>query len=373
MGKTILGTLFFLCAANVLAATANDYYNAGLSCYQQGQYDMAVQYFRAVVESQPYHWQAYQYLGSAYAAKGNYADALNAYQQSLQINPNNPALRRYVDQIRPMVPEAVSTGNANAGNTAAAPITHAGVDPFWKEHKVFLQVGAFLGTAMLGDIKNGEAAWKKQNQAGSEGYDTYNANGGFIELGIVIDPWDAISFSYGGMGGGTAEWGYRRNLDNYGKPQDELKQDIQLYCNYAGIDYYRFIPDSAGRWFAKVGIELYSVFGDYSYNLVQGGSTIDTRGADLNGLALGGSFALGRQFRLFGAVGLEISGRAQYANVGQVGGDYRKLSGHKLALAVAPDGSVIGVDQQMIGTNGLRYANIDWSGFEGRAALLFYF
>jgi hypothetical protein len=110
---------------------------------------------------------------------------------------------------------------------------------------------------------------------------------------------------------------------------------------------------------------------NYDLNVKQGGVTVASiPHTVLNGSAVGGSISIGRQLPLFWVLGLELSGCVKYANIGKFVGDYPGLPGHKLALAVTSDGALGAVDEEAIGTGGLRYASMDWSGFEFRGALM---
>lgn len=72
-------------------------FQAGASAYEQGQYQDAVRSFHEAVQAQPDHWQAYQYLGTCYAAQGMVNEALGAYERMCEINPD-PTLKAWVEQ-----------------------------------------------------------------------------------------------------------------------------------------------------------------------------------------------------------------------------------------------------------------------------------
>jgi tetratricopeptide (TPR) repeat protein len=364
MKQFILSVLLLLVAVNIYAATAEEYYSTGLGFYQQGQYDQAAQYFRAAVQVNPNHWQAYQVLGNIYAAKGDNANALAAFQTSLQINPNNPTLAQQADQIKSLVP-----GAGNVNNVVKE--ERRNLDSFFEKHRIFFQVGGFVSRALLGDIEKAKDFWSEQD--GIWGNDTTTANGAFAELGYAFDPCDALSLSFNSNFNGSVIFAYHRNPVGISY-LDTFYQEIQTKYICVGLGYYRFLPDKDGRWFAKGEIEYYMSDAGYQLNVRQGGVTVASMpNTTLKGSAIGGSISIGRQLPLFWILGLELSGRVQYANIDKFIGDYPGLPGHKLALAAAPDGSIGGVDEEAIGTGGLRYASMDWSGFEFRGALMFCF
>jgi hypothetical protein len=121
--------IFFLlillasCPAVSFATQADEDYNTGLQFYQQGQIDKAIQYCQSAVQADPNHWQSYQILGYCYYTEKNNTLALQNLDRSLQLNPNNPALQKFDDQVRAATPNAPPVGSA------AAPSTQAGTTP----------------------------------------------------------------------------------------------------------------------------------------------------------------------------------------------------------------------------------------------------
>src|SRR5579859_5882579 len=95
----ILG-LLFCPALNLRAATSQDYFNAGLQLTKQAQYDRAIQYLQAAVQTGPQNWQAYQVLSQDYYLLNKYDDALKACDLSLQIHPDNAPLRQFRETIK---------------------------------------------------------------------------------------------------------------------------------------------------------------------------------------------------------------------------------------------------------------------------------
>ncbi len=118
--------LFILLAsfpAVSFATQADEDYNTGLQFYQQGQIDKAIQYCQLAVQADPNHWQSYQILGYCYYTEKNNTLALQNLDRSLQLNPNNPALQKFDDQVRAATPSAPPLGSA------AAPSTQMGTTP----------------------------------------------------------------------------------------------------------------------------------------------------------------------------------------------------------------------------------------------------
>jgi tetratricopeptide (TPR) repeat protein len=86
--------------ALVLATTAEEFYSAGLTLFQQKDYPKALQYFQEVVKEKPEMWQAYQYIGESYYQMANVTAALMAMQASLKLHPDNPGLRQFVEKVK---------------------------------------------------------------------------------------------------------------------------------------------------------------------------------------------------------------------------------------------------------------------------------
>lgn len=78
-------------------AKAQEAFQTGTSFYEQGQYPEALQQFHAAVQADPNFWQAYQYLGTVYAAQGMIDQAAGAYERMCEIN-SDPSLKVWVDQ-----------------------------------------------------------------------------------------------------------------------------------------------------------------------------------------------------------------------------------------------------------------------------------
>lgn len=142
--KKILFLLILLASSPAVsfATQADDDYNTGLQYYQQGQIDKAIQYCQAAVQADPNHWQSYQILGYCYYSQKNNTLALQDLDRSLQLNPNNPALQKFDDQVRaatPDAPPAASTGPATQTGTtpvAMLPVNTAAIAADKRNHNL---------------------------------------------------------------------------------------------------------------------------------------------------------------------------------------------------------------------------------------------
>ncbi len=107
MKKLFLFLLLITVPVEAKPIAAEDYYNAGLSLFQQKDYTKAIQYFHAAIQEKTDFWQAYQFLGEAYYQTSNRTEAVVAIQESLRIHPKNPELKKFLSQVKansPWVP-----------------------------------------------------------------------------------------------------------------------------------------------------------------------------------------------------------------------------------------------------------------------------
>ncbi len=114
---------FLTLPITLLAYTAEDYYKPAAQYYQLGQFDQSIQQCKYALMLNPDFWQAYQLMGYCYCREKNYSQALQALDQSLRINPNNPTLAQYDQKIRGVVPS--TTPVPGTAPVAAAPIATA--------------------------------------------------------------------------------------------------------------------------------------------------------------------------------------------------------------------------------------------------------
>jgi tetratricopeptide (TPR) repeat protein len=103
--KKIVLSLLLLTTVPVLGAIPpEDYYNAGSSLFEKGDYPQAIRYFRAAIQAKTDFWQAYQYLGEAYYQTSNRTEAVVAIQESLRLHPNNPELKKFLSLVKSSSP-----------------------------------------------------------------------------------------------------------------------------------------------------------------------------------------------------------------------------------------------------------------------------
>lgn len=125
-----LVAVLFLASSAALAATAVDYYNAGLQFYTAKNYAQAIQYFTAALNMDPNNAGALQSRGNCYYQQGDYQNALADYQKTLALTPNNTQLATFVQTLQAKVvtagvPAAASPAAAQPAAATAAPAAAA--------------------------------------------------------------------------------------------------------------------------------------------------------------------------------------------------------------------------------------------------------
>ncbi|MGH7740048.1 MAG: tetratricopeptide repeat protein, partial [bacterium] len=76
MKKCFWILLLMAAPTSVFAGMAEDYFNAGLGLFKQGDNAKAIQYFQAALQERPDYWQAYEFMGEAYYRSSNRTEAL---------------------------------------------------------------------------------------------------------------------------------------------------------------------------------------------------------------------------------------------------------------------------------------------------------
>jgi len=75
-------------------------FERGTTAYRQGQYDRAVQHYRAVLDSGYASAALYHNLGNAYARLERPGPAIRYYEKARRLRPNDPRLRHNLEQVR---------------------------------------------------------------------------------------------------------------------------------------------------------------------------------------------------------------------------------------------------------------------------------
>ena len=110
---------------------------------QQHNYDAAIGWYNKATTAEPGNARAWQALGTSYYSKGDKANAIMAWDRSLQADPSNTQLANYVAQLKGSATASAAPAaetQAEAPSVAATP----GVNPWLMGGTV-----AVLGAIML--------------------------------------------------------------------------------------------------------------------------------------------------------------------------------------------------------------------------------
>ena len=419
MNKTL--ALLGLCASFLipcLAAaltTSMDMDYQGQSLYQKGLYSKAIGYYQQAINLDPNNAQAYQDMGNAYMKLNDQADALSAYQKSLQINPNNPTLKVMVDNMNntPSTTVPDNTTNSLAQPQAQAPTTVVergrprprrtyvpqNLDPNLApidQAKVWIKAELGYDWAQQGDlinssntINNGQLNYANITNPAATSYSgsALASNSGLGwggELGFLVSPNFGIAIGSRYLQSSN----YTANVQYANSPYND-QENLTLTPAVVPItlDLYFFLPDHEGRFFLSAGAGYYvgvvHVDQTTTYNNFLGYPTNQTAynsdewTGDLYSGNIGYQVGIGREFQVSPRFGIEIYGRAYYAQITNFQGTlYDGNSSGTFGLASSSSGpTVVDADytSHISSANAERYATIDFTGFDVGASLNFYY
>lgn len=393
MGKTLscflLGLIFFAPLAAPAQTNNSDYRQMGEALYQKGLYNKALNYFNQAVQADSNDWQAYQELGDTYMKLNDDSSALDAYNKSLQINPNNASLKATVDNLQetttPANPKDQSNFNtlrqdhpamanpkpwrnaAGAYNDQLGPMSHS---------RSWLSVDMGYTYTNLGDLAT-SADYVNAQIASSGTYTglaTADHNGFNIgaELGFLLNPYNGIALGVRAIAPNpyTSDINFQ---DSYGDYEDI---SIQPYLVPLTLDYYLFLPDQGGRFYLSAGVGYYvsSVHVDDAYT-VSNGANVDEIIGDLYSGNVGFQLGIGREFAINNHFGLRIFARGRYAKISGYRGTVTDANGNTADFGLVQDSSgYVFVDNvgNIGGPTAEHFATIDYTSFDLGVAFTFF-
>lgn len=80
--------------------SATEYYQAGLSSYEAGNYEDALSYLEYALSLDSGLTDAYSYIAASYYALGRYEEAIANYEIVLSMNPNDTELADFIEKIK---------------------------------------------------------------------------------------------------------------------------------------------------------------------------------------------------------------------------------------------------------------------------------
>jgi len=365
-------------------ATSDEYYKAGLSLYNQGDYAKSILYLKAAAQVDPQNWQANQVLGYAHYRSGDKASALAAFDESLRVHPN-PSLQAFADKMRPAqdpgLPD-LGSGGLEPVTEPTAPAPSAQVEP-WRERtspsspektdgpRVFrqekwLEVRAGAAFASLGDMGNAP-------QAFLDYFSGYNATAEGSQLGIAMAVLGAMALDKDNAVGLEVGTGLFNGLSqSVVESGFTLAEDYRPMMMDVELKYLRLFPMAGARLQAELGAGLYltslsmdaqgdSGFGSYS---IEG---------SMMGLGFGASLGLALDFPLGQDIALGAYLKGRFATTSGIQGTFEDQFGDRYELGLAKNdaGWVSYTLTDNIGTGGIEWATIDYTGAEGGLSLTF--
>ncbi len=380
-----------LLAPSVLRAVTSEaleYDDIGMDAYRKGLYTKAVEYFQKAVEADPTDWQAYQEMGDAYSKSGDKEDALDAYEKSLKLHPDNPSLRVRVAELKGGETTTLDNGPAEETvivkrrrrrpiferpeplvfNDNLNPICHARM---WGKAEIgynYSSQTGFMDSAKSINDQIAANGWSGSAAAGNNGWEA----GG--EIGFLINPYNGIALGGRYLRGDD----YTVNVNfQPGTPNpDYLDEVFENTLIPLTVDYFLFMPDQTGRFYISAGLGYYAgalrVNEDYSFTNSGGGA--DTLEGDLTAGNIGFQVGIGREWALSPRMGISLFARGRYAKISHYRGTvYNSSGGSGTFVLVKDSNGIVDIDQPANMTaNGETYAEVDFSGFDVGLALTFY-
>ena len=129
---------------------AGQYFKAGVSFYDEGDFDQAITAFQKAVQEDPDYAEGYYNLGIVYDIQGKFNEAIKAYEQAVQIDPNVGTVLKNLTQ------DCYATGRLKEAmdyiklaESRGEPVDKAFYNQIWAEYK---------------GVKTGGAASQKQKK-----------------------------------------------------------------------------------------------------------------------------------------------------------------------------------------------------------------
>jgi len=348
-------------------------YQKGMTAYNLGDYEKALEDFTAALDENPDSWNAYQQQGYCFYHLGRRNEMTAAFNESLRLHPNNTELKAFLAGLSnapnpptpvPSHPWKSAKARTRLTTPSTTPVpTHSTLSER-AETSSWLKLSGDISYGALGDLTNAANYWNQELAKFSAPGNASVANWGFqfgLEGGLALDKNNALSvqtiFETG--------HGFQEHL-NYSSPVTE-SINPQLFT--FGVNYYRYFPANNGRFFLTAGVLFGEAIVDYYQD-----DPIETFQGPLVGNNLGFTLGAGQEWKMSSTVGFELAGRFRYLNISQLQNNYFVSSGGsgKAVLAVDSLGDIGLASPQAFGQGSLRYATMDFTGFDLGFSFNFY-
>jgi tetratricopeptide (TPR) repeat protein len=334
----ILGLIFL--ALPLQAAISNDYYVAGFNAYALRDYVKSIPYMKAAVQLDPKNWKAYQILGYDYYLSNQPGLALAAFDQSLRWNSDNPQLWNLAESLRARIIWE------NERNDIYPRV--------FRNYDIWVRLHAGVMTASLGDLPKAAEAFRSHyasdnTTATADGFGPF----GGIEVGFMLDTYNA----WGVVVDGATLNGYNAEAQENGS---YLKESIQPKMVSIQAEYYRFFKLGRTRLYANLGGGFYNTIVDLNY--VNNGDVFES--GEMAGIGIGGFLGLGWEIAVGDQISASLFMRARYATTGNIQGNATNGYGasQMTVLTTDPTFGVGANPSSVVGTNGYKAVNVDYTG-----------
>lgn len=275
--------------------------------------------------------------------------------------------------------------NGPAAPQAASPPGPAapGINPYMEGNRFFVKTSGVLGSLLGGDLEEGINAFNAlypndpyyvNGEGGGSNYSWAN----FIllqhalEVGYALDPYDGISL---GLTGGQAA-DIRLEYETFSNGGNEIDQDLSLWIEEFGVNYYRYLPDRDGRWYATLGAAYLAASMSYDYD-----SDTLFVGSDgpLTGSGWLASLGVGRESLIWEDIGLDANVKVMTGNIPSLQGNYTSSTGYnnstsgKGELVLYPNHLIGLVDLNGIAAANARALAVDMTGIEAGLSVVLYY
>jgi len=334
------------------AATVNDYYLTGFDLYARKDYAGSIPYMKAVVQQDPKNWKASQILGYDYYLTKQPALALEAFDQSLQWHPQNGEVRNLAESIRAWI-------IWDAERRDIYPRV-------FRNYNIWFRLHAGVMTASLGDLSKTTGGFKAA-------YSTYNPSAtvdgfgylGGLEVGFMLDTLNA----WGIVVDGAAFNGYKASAsDTVG---NYLKQTVQPNMVSIQAEYYHYFKLGAFRLYANAGGGFYNTIANL--NFINTGFTEEA--GEMSGLGYGGFLGMGFEMAVADQLSASAYVRGRYATTGNIQGSNLNGAGANqlMVLSTDPNGVLGPNPSSLIGSNGYKAVNIDYTGADFGISITYHY
>lgn len=346
-----------------------DDYQKGMASYNLGNYEEALKNFNAAINDDPDSWASYQQAGYCYFHLNRRKKMTASFNESLKLHPDNPELKAFIAGL----PQTQDLGTTPVSSppppvrhlkqTSSPSIADKVSNEKWGSSS-WLNLSGALSYEALGDLSNAANIWNQDITKASAQGNASLANWGFqfgVEGGLALDKTNVLSLQSGFETG----HGFQENLV-YSSP---VTENINPQLFIAGLNYYRYFPSENGRYFVTAGILFGEAIADYYQD-----DPVETLQGPLAGNNFGFTIGAGREWKMSPTVGFELIGRFRYLTINQLQNNYFVSTGGTGQAVLATDslGNIGLASPQSIGQNGLRYATLDFTGFNLGFAFNFY-